>query len=86
ITINGVQVEVTGGIREWRASRVMTEADPLGPVSFSIVFQDISGELGQAVTATTNGSVAEYCGLDCPTDDLGPLEGKWKLNTTDGAG
>jgi hypothetical protein len=80
VSINGVRAEVTGGIREWRAVREMTAADVVGEVTFSVVFQDISGELAEAVTTTTNGSAAEYCAEDCPTDDLGPLEGKWKLD------
>jgi len=81
VSINGVRAEVTGNITEWRAVREMTEADVVGEITFSIVYQDISGELGEAVTTTTNGSGAEYCGEDCPTEEgLGPLEGKWKLN------
>ncbi len=80
VTIGGVRAEVTGNITEWRAVREMTEADVVGPVTFSIVFQDISGELGAAVTTSTNGSSAEYCGEECPqVDGLGPLEGNWKL-------
>jgi len=79
VTINGVEAEVTGGVREWRAVRKMNEGDTIGEVSFSIVYQDISGELGQAVSTTTNGSAAEYCAEDCPKAELGPLEGKWRL-------
>ena len=80
VSINGVRAEVEGNITEWTAVRDMTEADVVGEVTFSIVFQDISGELGDSVTTTTNGSAAEYCAEDCPTGDLGPLEGNWKLN------
>ena len=80
VYINDVRAEVSGNITEWRASREMTEADTLGPITFSVVFQDISGEAGQVVVTTTNGSAAEYCGEECPTDDIGPLEGKWKLD------
>jgi hypothetical protein len=47
--INGVEVEVTGGILNWSVAREITESEPPGNVTFSIVFQDISGELGQAV-------------------------------------
>ena len=83
VTINGVEAEVTGKILEWRAVREITEADPTGDVTFSIVYQDVSGELGQAVVTTTNGSTACFGeeGVDCPlTDDLGPLEGQWQLD------
>jgi hypothetical protein len=86
VYIGDARAEVTGNISEWRAVRRMTEADTLGEITFSIVYQDISGEAGEVVLTTTNGSVAEYCGADCPVDELGPLEGKWKLNTVDGAG
>ena len=80
VTINGVEATVTGSINSWRAVRDVNAGDPAGFVTFAIVFQDISGELGQAVTTTTNGSIA-CIGDDCPReDDLGPLEGNWKLN------
>ena len=79
VTINGVQAEVTGSIRSWRAVREMTEFDTIGEkVTFAIQYQDVSGELGVTVNDTTNGSSAEYCGEECP-QDIGPLEGKWKL-------
>ena len=80
VYIHGAEAEVTGSIREWRAVREMTDADMLGEVTFSILYQDISGEAGQTVLSTTNGSVAEYCGEDCPKGELGPLEGNWRLN------
>ncbi len=80
VYINDVRADVTGNITEWRVVREMTGADVVGEVTFSIVYQDISGELGQAVTTTTNGSSAEFCGEACPqVDGLGPLEGNWKL-------
>ena len=78
VFINDVQAEVSGKISSWNAVREITDADPLGDVTFSIVYQDVSGELGQAVTTTTNDSVA-CIGADCVTDELGPLEGNWKL-------
>jgi hypothetical protein len=87
VTINGVQAEVTGVATAWSAVRKIQETDVEGPVTFSIVFQDVSGELGAAVSETTNGSAAFYCGVEIPCpDDLGPLEGKWKLDTDAGAG
>ncbi|MDH5619437.1 MAG: hypothetical protein OEZ11_12440, partial [Gammaproteobacteria bacterium] len=80
VYIHGAEAEVTGSIREWRAVREMTAADMPGEITFSVIFQDISGEVGQTVLATTNGSAAEYCGEVCPEDELGPLEGNWKLD------
>ena len=94
VYINNVQAEVTGKITDWRASREITETDPRGPITFSITYLDVSGELGQAVIATTDGSgacadtavallalsasVADE--LPCEQeDDLGPLEGNWQL-------
>ena len=68
VFINDVQAEVSGKISSWNAVREITDADPLGDVTFSIVYQDVSGELGQAVTTTTNDSVA-CIGADCVTDE-----------------
>ena len=80
VTINGMPAEVSGSITNWRALRDINAADPEGDVTFSIVYQDISGEFGQAVTTTTNDSGA-CIGPACPRgDDLGPLEGNWKLD------
>ena len=86
VTIGGVQAEVTGSINSWRASRDMTDTDVVGEITFSIDFQDISGEVGQPVITTTNGSSAIFCGVVCLNEDLGPLEGKWKLSVVSGAG
>ena len=79
VYINDVRADVTGGIKNWRAVREMTDFEPEGNVTFTIVYQDVSGELGQGVSATTDGSVACY-GPECVTDELGPLEGNWKLD------
>jgi len=79
VYINNVRAEVNGKIASWNAVREITDTDPVGDVTFSIVYQDVSGELGQAVIATTDGSVA-CIGDDCVTDELGPLEGHWKLD------
>ncbi|MBT8105509.1 MAG: hypothetical protein HKP05_07700, partial [Woeseiaceae bacterium] len=79
VFIGGAEAEVTGSIRNWGAVREMTEADTVGPIEFSIVFQDVSGEAGTVVLGTTDGSAAEYCGEFCPEEGLGPLEGHWKL-------
>ncbi len=80
VFINNVRAEVTGRIADWRAVRPITDTDPLGDVTFSITYQDVSGELGQAVIATTDGSVA-CIGDECLDEEpLGPLEGNWKLD------
>jgi hypothetical protein len=83
VYINNVRADVSGSVLEWRATRQITDTDPVGDVTFSISYQDVSGELGQAVTTTTNDSVA--CigveGVDCPlSGDIGPLEGSWQLD------
>ena len=84
VTINGVEAEVTPiTFFEWRAVHVITEFDPLGDVTFNITYQDASGEVGEDVSETTNGSAACFGeeGVDCPlSDDLGPLEGNWQLD------
>ena len=80
VYINNARADVKGKIDSWYAVRQITETDPDGVVTFSITYQDVSGELGQAVTVTTNGSSA-CIGAECPRDDdLGPLEGNWKLD------
>ena len=68
VYINNVRAEVTGKIDSWYAVRQITETDPQGVVTFSITYQDVSGELGQAVIATTNGSSACF-GAACPRED-----------------
>jgi len=80
VYINNVRADVTGRTAEWSATREMTEFEPQGFVTFSIVYQDISGNLGEAISTTTNDS-AVCIGNECPRDDnLGPLEGSWKLD------
>jgi len=80
VFINGVRADVTGKIAEWSARYDITDTDPDGFITFSIAYQDISGELGQAVITTTDGTFA-CIGAECPVeDDLGPLEGNWKLD------
>ena len=80
VFINGVRADVAGKIAEWSATRLIDATDPDGFVTFSIAYQDISGEIGEAVIATTDGSAA-CIGPECPRDDdLGPLEGNWKLD------
>ncbi len=80
VSINGVAADVTGSVTNWTASREMTAADVDGDVTFSIVFQDISGELGQAVTATTDGSAVLYCAAGCPDAGGATVEGDWRLD------
>ncbi|MDH3275723.1 MAG: hypothetical protein OEM99_14425, partial [Gammaproteobacteria bacterium] len=84
VTINGVEAEVIGKATGWYALREMTAADPLGEVTFTIVYQDISGELGVPVSATTDGSALVYCDEDCP--EPVSLPGDWRLDVVGGAG
>ena len=87
VTINGVEAEVIGRVNGWHAVRQITEADELGEVTFSVVYQDISGELGQAVSATTDGSALVFCDDDtikCPAPVS--LPGDWRLDVEGGAG
>ena len=80
VYINNVPAEVSGKIASWNAVREITETDPEGDVTFSITYQDVSGELGQAVIATTDDSIA-CIGVECLDEvPLGPLEGNWKLD------
>jgi hypothetical protein len=85
VTIQGAEAEVTGRVTGWFAVRQMTEADSLGEVTFSIVYQDISGELGEAVSTTTDGSAVVFCGDDCPDTNV-TLAGDWRLDGVGAAG
>ena len=84
ITINGVDAEVQGSVTNWFALRAMDEADVDGEVYFSVVFQDISGELGHAVDTTTDGSAVLFCAEGCPDSGGSSLAGDWRL--VDGPG
>ena len=84
VTINGVEADVIGKATGWYAVRQMTADDTLGEVTFTIVYQDISGELGIPVSATTDGSALVYCDEDCPEPVA--LPGDWRLNVEGGAG
>ena len=80
VTINGVAAdEVTGNVRTWRAKRTMTEFDLDGEVTFSISFEDVSGEVGVDVTSTTDGSAVQYCIEGCAENE-GSLAGDWYLD------
>jgi len=79
VFINNVQAQVSGKIASWNAVREITDTDPVGDVTFSITYQDVSGELGQAVIASTDGSAA-CIGDECVAEEpLPPLQGNWQL-------
>ena len=65
ITINGEEAEVSGKVNGWWAVREMPETEPLGEVTFTVDFQDVSGEVGTQATATTDGSALVFC-IDTP--------------------
>ncbi len=86
VTIGGVSVDVNGSVRSWSATRLMNEDDVDGDVTFSISFTDVSGEVGETVTETTDDSTMTYCADGCSTgavDD--PIVGTWKLAPIAGA-
>lgn len=80
VTINGQDAEVQGSVTSWFAVRAMDDTDVDGDIYFSIVYQDISGELGRAVNETTDGSAVLYCRDGCPDAGGGSLAGDWKLD------
>ncbi|MDJ0751053.1 MAG: hypothetical protein QNJ11_16320 [Woeseiaceae bacterium] len=86
IFINDVEVEVTGGVTKWSAKRAMSAADADGMISFSIGFEDISGEVGTIVRETTDGSAVQYCAEGCPDAGGVSLAGDWKLDGVGAAG
>ncbi|MDJ0812244.1 MAG: hypothetical protein QNJ23_00835 [Woeseiaceae bacterium] len=84
VFINGEPATVNGKVTGWTATREMTMDDPLGEVTFTIDYQDISGEVGQMVSDTTDGSTLVLCVDDCP--EPVNLAGDWRLDTEGGAG
>jgi gliding motility-associated-like protein len=61
VTIAGHTVTANNGsANNWTASYTMTGSDAEGPVVFSIVFSDVTGNAGTTVTATTNSSSVTY--------------------------
>ncbi len=86
IFINDVEAEVIGSVTKWYAVRAMTASDPEGAITFSIGFQDISGEPGTSVRATTDGSAVQYCAEGCPDAGGVSLAGDWKLDGIGAAG
>jgi hypothetical protein len=81
VTINGVEAVVEGSVTTWFAVREMDETDVDGEVTFSIEYQDISGEVADyAVTETTDGSAVLYCAEGCPDAGGGSLAGDWRMD------
>ena len=81
VTINDVEAKVTGKVNSWFAVREMAEDDPLGEVTFTVTYQDISGEAGLFANSTTDGSTLIYCDdetVACP--EPVSLPGDWKLD------
>ena len=86
VTINGVEAEVQGKVNTWFAIREMTEADLDGEVTFTITYQDISGEVGLFANSTTDGSALLYCAEGCPDEGTATLAGDWRLDGDGAAG
>ena len=86
IFINDVEANVIGSVTKWYAIREMTASDVDGMITFSIGYEDISGEVGAAVRATTDGSAVQYCAEGCPEAGDASLAGTWKLDGVGAAG
>ncbi|RZV34665.1 MAG: hypothetical protein EX272_12255 [Chromatiales bacterium] len=86
VFINDVEAEVIGSVNKWYALREMTATDVDGDVWFSITYSDISGEVGQVVLATTDGSAVEYCAEGCPDAGGASIAGDWRLDGEGAAG
>ena len=65
VMLGGVAAQVNGSLRAWSASRAMVSADTTGVIDFTIEFSDPSGEVGAAVSATTDSSSVTYCAEGC---------------------
>jgi gliding motility-associated-like protein len=61
VTIAGhsVSASTTGG-NNWTATYTMLSADPSGNISFNIPFNDVAGNAGAAMSATTNSSSVTF--------------------------
>jgi hypothetical protein len=68
VLINGIQADVSGGNLSWSAKRVLGSEDEDGIVTFSIEFEDRSGEKGETVTETTDGNGLTYCAEGCAAE------------------
>jgi hypothetical protein len=60
VTIAGHAATVSGANSSWNATYVMASGDTEGIVPFNIVFTDLAGNAGTAVTATTNSSSVTF--------------------------
>jgi len=60
VTIDGNTAAVAGGPTAWTATYAMASGDPQGPVTFSIAFNDLAGNAGTAVTATSDSSTVTF--------------------------
>jgi hypothetical protein len=79
VMINGLAADsVVGAGTSWTASKVMTEDDADGEITFNISFTDLNTNPGADVSATTDGSTITYCATGCGTG--GTTDG----GTTDG--
>lgn len=79
VMINGQAATVQGSIQNWSAKRELNDADVDGMVTFEIQYEDVSGETGAAVSATTDASAVEYCVEGCADPNDNPLVGDWRL-------
>ena len=86
VMINGLAADsVRGSGTSWTASRVMTEDDADGAVTFNISFVDLNTNPGAAVSATTDDSSITYCAEGCGTGNGGgSADGDTDGGTTDG--
>jgi gliding motility-associated-like protein len=81
VTIAGHTVTANNtSANNWTASYTMTGSDAEGPVAFTIVFGDITGNAGTTVTTTTNSSSVVY---DISNPSL-PAVGIASSNSTSG--
>lgn len=56
VTLAGAAVSATGGPTVWTASMPVSSGVPEGPISFSIVCEDLAGNVAEPVTATSDGT------------------------------
>ena len=83
VMINGTAADsVRGSGTSWTASKVMTEDDAEGLITFAISYMDLNTNPGVDVSATTDESAITYCAAGCGSG--GSTDGTTDGGATDG--
>ena len=87
----GVADSVSGSGTSWTATRTLAAGDPVGDISFSVVYSDISGVAGVTVTRVTNDVVLSYSPFEINAGQSDEFSGTelssevWQFQNGDGS-